>query len=133
MSVVDTATKVFAGSSSETSLTQIVQMLVTHEGGTDGLVKTFQTKGLGGIFSSWLGSGNNLPISADQIRSVFGNERIAGLATKLGISPDVASQKAAEILPVVIDKLSPNGTLPASGDLMAQAGSLLKSFLAKNA
>jgi uncharacterized protein YidB (DUF937 family) len=130
MSLMDTLSKLCSGSGEE-SINQIVQMLASHEGGPAGLIKTFRDQGLGGVLSSWLGPGENQPISADQIKSVFGNERIAAIANRCGVSPDKASAEIAELLPVVVDRLSPHGTLPAGEDLKSQVGSLLSSLLAK--
>jgi uncharacterized protein YidB (DUF937 family) len=130
MSLMDTLSK-FCSGSGEESINQIVQMLASHEGGAAGLMKTFRDQGLGGVLSSWLGSGENQPISADQIKNVFGNERIAAIANKCGVSPDKASAEIAELLPVVVDRLSPHGALPAGEDLKSQAGSLLSSLLSK--
>ena len=82
--------------------------------------------------SSWIGTGENLPISADQVKSVLGDERVAEFAAKAGISPDVASSHLAEPLPNVIDKLSPDGNLPESGsDLMSQGMILLGGLFSK--
>jgi uncharacterized protein YidB (DUF937 family) len=80
MSLMDTMSKLCSGSGEE-SVKQIVQMLASHPGGTTGLMQSFREQGLGGVLSSWLGSGENQPISADQIQKVFGNERIAARDT----------------------------------------------------
>ena len=130
MSLMDTISKLCSGSG-EGTVDYVVQMLASHEGGAAGLMKTFRDQGLGGVLSSWLGPGENQPISADQIRNVFGNERIAALANKCGVSPDVASAEIAQLLPVVVDKLSPHGTLPAGEDLRSQASSILSGLFSK--
>jgi uncharacterized protein YidB (DUF937 family) len=127
MSLMDTMSKLCSGSGEE-SVKQIVQMLASHPGGTTGLMQSFREQGLGGVLSSWLGSGENQPISADQIQKVFGNERIAAIANKCGVSPETASAEIAEVLPMVVDGLSPHGTLPAGEDLKSKAGSLLTSL-----
>jgi uncharacterized protein YidB (DUF937 family) len=127
MSLMETISKLCRGSGEE-SVNQVVQMLASHEGGAAGLMKAFRDQGLGGVLSSWLGPGENQPISADQIRNVFGDDRIAAIASKCGVSPDAASAEIAQLLPVVVDKLSPHGTLPAGEDLRSQAGSLLTSL-----
>ena len=97
-------------------------------GGLGGLVQSFKDKGLGDIVSSWVGTGSNLPISSEQIQQALGAEQVQHLAGKAGISPETASANLAELLPNVIDKLTPNGQLP-SGDLLSQGLSLLKSKL----
>jgi uncharacterized protein YidB (DUF937 family) len=91
------------------------------------LLQTFHEKGLGGIASSWVGTGENQSISAEQIQNVVGEERIQQFAAKVGIPPEQASSKLAEYLPQIIDRLTPNGQVP-SGNIMELGRSLLKSF-----
>jgi uncharacterized protein YidB (DUF937 family) len=112
-----------SGSAEQTSglATGIMQMLSSQPGGLPGLVQAFHEKGLGSIVNSWVGTGQNLPISAEQIQGVLGSEQVKQLAAKVGISPDVAGSKLAEILPVVVDKLTPDGKIPEGGGLFEQA------------
>lgn len=108
----------------------LLQMVNNHPGGFSGLLQTFQEKGLGGVASSWVGTGANQAITAEQIQSVLGNEHIQAFVAKTGISPEQASAKIAEYLPQVVDKLTPNGQLP-QGNLMDAGKELLKSFGSK--
>jgi uncharacterized protein YidB (DUF937 family) len=88
----------------------LLQMINSHPGGLSGLVQTFHDKGLGGIASSWVGTGQNLPISADQITQVLGNSALLQqFAAKAGISPQDASAKLAQYLPMIVDHLTPQG------------------------
>ena len=101
-------------------------------GGLGGLVEKFQQNGMGDIVNSWIGHGENLPISADQIASAFGSGPLADIASQLGIDPAQASGQLAHMLPGLIDKLTPHGAVPEgglgnSGDLMGMLGGLLKS------
>jgi uncharacterized protein YidB (DUF937 family) len=93
-----------------------------------GLVQSFHEKGLGEVASSWVGSGQNLPISADQIQQVLGSEQVRQLAAKAGISPDVAESSLAHLLPTLIDKLTPNGQAPQHSNLMEMGMSVLQSL-----
>lgn len=131
MSLLDTVSKLFGGGSNQGALAGILQLLANHEGGTSGLTQSFQSNGLGAVLSSWLGQGENQPISPDQVNRVFGNDRIATVAGKLGVQPDQASAKIAQLLPNVVDHLSPDGKLPEGGDLMARASELLKGVLTR--
>lgn|SRR5512143_1507688 len=99
----------------------IVEMVRNQPGGLSGLVQSFHEKGLGGIVNSWVSTGQNLPISAEQIQGVLGNEKVNQLAAKVGISPDVASSKLAELLPTLVDKLTPDGRVPEGEDLLQKA------------
>lgn len=117
------------GSGQSSLLDGVMDMLNNNQaGGIGGLVQSFKDKGLGDIVSSWIGTGSNLPISPEQIQQALGAEQVQQLAGKAGISPETASANLAEMLPNVIDKLTPNGQLP-SGDLLNQGLSLLKSKL----
>ena len=66
---------------------------------------------------SWIGRGENLPISADQIASAFGSGPLADIASQLGIDPAQASGQLAQMLPGLIDKLTPNGAAPSGNAL----------------
>ena len=97
-------------------------------GGLQGLVKTLQDNGLGNEVASWIGTGQNMPVTPDQILQVIGNDRLQSIAQKFGLSPQTLSSGLAEMLPHVIDHLSPNGQLP-SNHLVEQGLSLLKGKL----
>jgi uncharacterized protein YidB (DUF937 family) len=91
-------------------------------GGLSGLQNMFQQKGLGGLVSSWIGSGQNLPISADQLQSVLHSDALQQIAQKHGIDPSQLTSMMSSLLPHVVDKMTPNGAVDeaASG---AAAGS----------
>ena len=102
-----------SGDSSDGPLGGILEMVMPKgSGGLGGLVQSFQEKGLGEMVSSWVGKGENLPVSAEQIQSALGNETIRNLASKLGISGDDMSSMLAQYLPGAVDKLTPDGTIP---------------------
>jgi uncharacterized protein YidB (DUF937 family) len=107
---------------------QLLQMIQQQPGGLSGLVQNFHDKGLGSVVTSWVGTGQNLPISADQIQSVLGSAQVQQLAAKVGISPEAASSQLSQLLPTIVDKLTPNGQLPQQGNLMEMGMNLLKSL-----
>jgi uncharacterized protein YidB (DUF937 family) len=86
-------------------------------GGISGLQKMFQDKGLGGVVSSWIGSGQNLPISGDQLQSVLHSDALQQVAQKHGIDPSQLASVMSTLLPHVVDKLTPNGEVPEPGML----------------
>ena len=98
--------------SSNPLASSIMQMINNQPGGLSGLLQQFHDKGLGSLVSSWVSTGQNLPISADQIQHVLGSEQVKELAAKAGIAPDAASSHLAQLLPMLIDKLTPNGQVP---------------------
>jgi uncharacterized protein YidB (DUF937 family) len=95
-------------------MTQIVSGLIEKHGGVQGIVAQMEQQGLGATVQSWVGTGANAPISADQIHQAFGPDAIRALAAKFGIDPNTMAGKLAQVLPQAIDKLTPNGTIPAS-------------------
>ena len=86
-------------------------------GGISGLQQMFQQKGLGGIVSSWIGTGQNLPISADQLQSVLHGNTLQEIAAKTGMDSGQLTSILSTMLPTVVDKLTPNGQVPDSGAL----------------
>ena len=116
------------GGSSNALASSLLQMVQNQPGGLQGLVQNFHDKGLGGVVSSWVSTGQNLPISADQIHQVLGNDQISALAAKAGISPDIAGPAIAQLLPTLVDKLTPNGQVPAHNNVMEMVGGLLKNL-----
>jgi uncharacterized protein YidB (DUF937 family) len=76
-------------------------------GGISGLQKMFEEKGLGHIVGSWIGSGQNLPISSDQLQSVLHSEALNQAAQKFGIDPNQLSSMMSQLLPHVVDKMTP--------------------------
>ena len=99
-------------------------------GGLQGLIQSFKEKGLGDIMSSWISTGQNLPINLEQLKSGVGSDIIGQIAAKVGLPPDVATSSLTQILPTLIDKLTPEGKVPEAG--MLQRGlDLLRSNLQK--
>jgi uncharacterized protein YidB (DUF937 family) len=99
----------------------VLDIIKNHPGGITGLIDSFHQNGLGGLVSSWIGTGQNLPISAEQIQAVLGSSQVANLAAKARISPEQAKAELSKLLPQVMDKLSPNGQLPQGGSGMLEA------------
>jgi uncharacterized protein YidB (DUF937 family) len=115
------------GGSGNALLDSVVRMVNDPaHGGLEGLVRSFQDRGLGGIVDSWVSTGKNLPISADQIAQGLGSEEISSLASRLGMSQGDVSAKLARLLPDVVDRLTPNGRVPDAGSLGELIGSLTK-------
>jgi len=85
--------------------------LIKQHGGLVGLMGLFRQKGLGEIFSSWVGLGENHPVSAEQIQQVLGDERVGAIAQRFGMDPALASSLLSKYLPILIDKLTPTGKI----------------------
>jgi len=118
------------GGGAEQALMSAVAGLLTDKssGGLSGLVENFTKSGLGDVVSSWVGTGKNLPISPDQILKGLGKDKIGQLASKAGLSQNDVSSTLANMLPGIVDKLTPNGKIPTD-DLIQQGLNFLKGKL----
>jgi uncharacterized protein YidB (DUF937 family) len=85
----------------------------TKFGNLSGLVAQLQQGGLDAQVKSWLSSGANLPVSAEQIRSALGNQKVKDLAAQFGLPVDATLDLLAQQLPTVVDRASPDGKLPS--------------------
>ena len=104
------------GQSARNPLLQAVTSLLGNNsnlGGLAGLVQAFQKNGLGEIVNSWVSTGQNIPASPQQIEQGLGSDVIRQLASKAGLSPQDASSQLSNLLPNLIDKLTPNGKIEA--------------------
>lgn len=88
--------------------TQFIQ----QHGGVQGIVSQMQQHGMGETVKSWVATGPNAPISADQLHQVFGTGTLAEIAQRVGMTPQELSQKLAQILPQAVDHLTPSGAVP---------------------
>jgi len=86
-------------------------------GGLNKLLSGFHANGLSSQADSWVGKGPNEPVTAGQVSQVIGDEQIGRIAEKLGVSHEEAAQAIAEVLPKVVDTVSPDGQLPPEQDL----------------
>lgn len=96
--------------------------------GLPDLIQAFQGKGLGDIMSSWVSTGENLPISASQISSVLGKNTLSQFATKAGIGAGEASSVLASVLPALVNQVTPRGEVPETGALEGVLGGLLSGL-----
>jgi len=127
----DIVGNVAGGTSGQTLVTSVLQMLTSQQGGVTGLAQAFQQKGLGDIAASWIGTGGNLPVSAQQLQQVLGSEQIQAFAQQAGIPADAAGSHLAQLLPSIVDRLTPGGKIPEGGDLMSAGTGLLQSLMGR--
>ena len=110
-------------------LQDLVSTLLTdaQSGGLQGLIARFEQQGLGHVVASWIGTGNNLAITPDQVQSVLGEAHIAAVAQRLGLSSaDIANQLAG-LLPQAVDAVTPAGAVP-QGSVLTQALSVFATL-----
>ncbi len=92
-------------------------------GGIGDLIQGFQKNGLGDVVQSWIGSGANLPVDASQIEQVFGADALSQLSQQTGMRGADLSGQLAQVLPQIVDRLTPNGQVPQGG--LGDLGSLM--------
>jgi uncharacterized protein YidB (DUF937 family) len=97
-------------------------------GGLGELLNQFQRAGMADQAASWVSTGQNMPISADDIGRVFGNDTLARIAQQAGVSQGEASAGLAELLPRVVDGLTPEGSMPDAGQLNVGLDDLLRQL-----
>ena len=115
-------------------LVQAVMGMLANDGqygGLGGLIAKFQQAGLGDVIASWLGSGANQSVTADQLTRALGPDLFAQLGARLGVGSGEAASQLSRVLPGLIDQLTPQGQAPAgglgdAGDLMGILGGLLR-------
>ena len=90
----------------------VVEGAIKQHGGVAGIVSQFEKQGLGPTVRSWVGTGPNQPISAEQVTQGLGSGVLGQLAAKAGLSPADLAQKLSQVLPQAIDKLTPGGVIP---------------------
>jgi uncharacterized protein YidB (DUF937 family) len=121
-----------AGNSSGSSpLLQIAAAMLNNGGqfgGLQGLIQQFQNAGLGGLIDSWISSGQNLPISPEQLTQVLGSGKLQQMAQQAGMDPQTVSAGLSQLLPQMIDKLTPHGQAPSGGldDVIGMLGRLIR-------
>lgn len=133
MGLFDSILSAFSGKSDSADANPLgaaLASLMEKNGGIQGLMAKFSQGGLGDIFSSWVGLGENKSISPDQINSLLGSDQIGSIAKGLGIDPALASGFLADHLPKIIDKLTPSGQVEAGADHSQGLAALLPSLLA---
>ncbi len=97
-------------------------------GGLDKALESFKEKGMDKQVESWIGKGANEAARRDQVHDALGNDQVAAIAGKLGVSPDQAQDAIAEYLPKIVDQVSPDGELPGGVDLDDALASSASSY-----
>ena len=116
-----------SGGSNSALMQGVLGVLQNQEGGIGGLVQQFKDKGLDDIASSWVGKGENLPISGEQLQGVLGSDVVSSMAAKFGVSQD----QIAQFLPQIVDKLTPNGAVESGGLDVGKALGMLQGLFNK--
>jgi uncharacterized protein YidB (DUF937 family) len=133
MGLLDSILSVVSGrgdtSSGGNQLLGVLSGLLAQGGGLQGLASKFSQSGQGDAFSSWVGMGENQPVSSNQVQEALGSDQIRAIATKMGVDPNLASQFLAEYLPKIVDELTPTGKVDPTVDHQQGLVALLPSLL----
>jgi uncharacterized protein YidB (DUF937 family) len=110
----------------QSPLVSVALQLIQQNGGLPGIISKFQNGGLTDHVGSWVGTGANMPVTGSQLQEVLGTGAIGQIAQQLGLSHGDASSGLAQVLPQIINQMTPNGQVPADhADLLKQALSAL--------
>jgi uncharacterized protein YidB (DUF937 family) len=109
---------------------QMIQMalqVLQQNGGIEGLLAKFQQAGMGQQAQSWVGTGQNMPISPDVLSQILGQGQLGQIAQQMGMSHEQVAGGLAQALPGVVDHMTPGGEIPEEqNDLVAQALAILQ-------
>ena len=109
------------------AIMMLVLQLLQQNGGIGGLLSRMQQAGYGGQAQSWVGTGQNQPIPPDAMSQIFGGQ-LGQIAQQLGMSHDEAASSVAQALPDVVDRMTPQGSVPpGDNDIVAQALAMLQA------
>jgi uncharacterized protein YidB (DUF937 family) len=135
MGLLDSILRAVSGTQKETGggesnqLLGVLSGLLAQSGGLQGLANKFSQSGQGDAFSSWVGMGENQPVSTNQVQEALGSDQIRAIAAKMGVDPNLASQFLAEYLPKIVDKLTPTGKVDPSANTQQGLAALLPALL----
>jgi uncharacterized protein YidB (DUF937 family) len=92
----------------------VVTDVIRRNGGVQGIVNQFETKGFGPTVQSWVGTGPNQPIAAEHVQRVLGADLLQQMSAKTGMPVAELADKLAQVLPQAIDQMTPGGVIPKS-------------------
>jgi uncharacterized protein YidB (DUF937 family) len=114
---------------SQGSMLRVALQVLEQNGGLPGIISKFEHGGMADHVGSWVGTGPNMPISGAQLQEILGSGSIGEIAQRLGLSHADASSGLAQVMPQVIDKLTPEGQVPQDhSDIVARARALLEQM-----
>ena len=128
-SILGAATGQSGASGQANPLIGMLGSLLAQSGGLQGLANKFAQSGQGNAFQSWVGMGENQPVSNNEVQRALGSEQVNAIATRMGVDPAVASTFLAEYLPKIVDKLTPAGKIDPGADHQQGLAALLPSLL----
>ncbi|NUS04071.1 MAG: DUF937 domain-containing protein [Hamadaea sp.] len=107
-------------------LSSLMGKMGGQQGGQlNGLLEQLSQGGLGQQADSWIGTGQNSPVTGNQMAQALGQDNIDAAAASAGVSPEVAAHDLAEVLPQLVNSATPDGQLPQASDLQQLMSQLM--------
>jgi uncharacterized protein YidB (DUF937 family) len=133
MGLLDNALSALSGAGSGSGglqqLAPILESLLQQHGGLSGLVSQLTRGGLGEQAQSWISTGPNAPVSGAQVTQALGSDRVTQIAQQMGIDTHQAGSLLAQVLPHLVDHLTPQGQLPTGGAAQIPSSGALSGVL----
>lgn len=134
MDILNTVKSAFGGGSNPQQndlMSSVMNLIGGQSGGLQGLISQFASKGMGDVVNSWVSTGNNKPIAPDQVETALGSDTVNSLAAKTGMDTGTVKAQLAQMLPQMIDKLTPDGKVP-EGDILSKGMGMLSGMFGKH-
>jgi uncharacterized protein YidB (DUF937 family) len=97
----------------QSALVAMALQMIQQQGGLPGLLDKFRQAGLGQHADSWVSTGSNLPVTGDQVAQALGPDTLSQLGSQLGIDPATVGTHLSQMLPSLVNQMTPDGTVPA--------------------
>ena len=97
-------------------LLQLALSMLQQQGGLGNVLGKFREAGMGAQADSWVSTGQNVNISPNQLEQVFGSGALNDIASKLGMSQEQAGSAMAQVMPELINQLTPQGQVTADSE-----------------
>lgn len=101
----------------------------SRAGGLQGLVDRFRGAGLDNAISSWIGTEENVPVTGPQLRQALGEDQVQQISADTGLPPDETADHLSDMLPDIVDRLTPAGHIPPGG--LGHMSALLDHFIGR--
>lgn len=116
------------GQGQDPDLLQSALVLLDRMGGVQGVAEKFQQSGLGDLVASWIGTGQNQPVTGDQVTDALGRDTVEDLSRQANLPAGSGPSILAQVLPALIDQLTPNGQVPEQSQLLNLGKAILSSL-----
>lgn len=116
------------GSGKQSMLISALMAILASQGGISGLIQKFNSSGLGDIVNSWVSPGANKSLTPQQVQQGLGQDTIDQLAAQTGMGHEDIKSHLSQVLPQVVDRLTPNGQVPHQNDLVSKGMDMLKGL-----